>query len=123
MTGQIQRLRARHIEVDAVQILLGRTTKNDILAVCPHANVGVPALPGGANDPSSTDLRWVVIPTASGPAEAGHGDWIVRVPLWYRLLGFRPIAEELVHTPDEFRVMSPEELHGWFEPIEGAQRG
>lgn len=123
MTAQIQRFRARPIEVDAVQILLGKTTKADILAVCPRANVGVPALPSGGDNPSSTDLRWVVIPTASGPTEAGHGDWIVRVPSEYRLLGFRPIAEEPVHTPDEFRVMSLEDLHGWFEPIEGEQHG
>ncbi|KMV17632.1 hypothetical protein ACT17_15240 [Mycolicibacterium conceptionense] len=123
MTAQIQRFRARPIEVDAVQVLQGRTTKADILAVCPQANVGVPALPGGADDPSSTDLRWVVIPTASGPVEAGHGDFIVRVPSEHRLLAFRPIAWELVHTPEKFRVMSSAEFHGWFEPIEGEQRG
>lgn len=103
-----------------MQVLPGRTTKADILAVCPHANVGVPALPGGADDPSSSDLRWVVIPTADGPVEAGTGDWIVRAAAAeHRLWGFRPISEELVRTPGEFRVMSPEDFRGWFESVEG----
>lgn len=100
-----KRFRARRMEVDAVQVIVGRTTKRAILELCPDANVGVPAISGDLNNPNleSTDLRWVVITCSDGPVEARDTDWIVKMPGMCRL-------------------MTPEEFETCFEPIDGARR-
>lgn len=77
------RFRARPTEVDALRIVLGVTTKADILALCPDANVGVP---GHFDNHATTDLRWVVIFTSGGSVEAHDGDWIVSGPGGYEVL-------------------------------------
>ena len=77
------RFRARAVDVDAVRVVLGVTTKADILALCPSANVGV----GGCTDnPDSADLRWVIVATSTGPVPALDGDWIVALSAGFEVL-------------------------------------
>lgn len=74
------RYRLKPLEVQALQVLVGRTSKREILAFCAGANVGVPYDPETGED--STDLRWVVLPGGVGSAD-GHvcdTEWIVRLP-------------------------------------------
>lgn len=58
-------------EVTALRIVIGKTTKSDILFVCPTANVG-------AHENDETDLRWVVVDHLGYHAEVRQGEWIVR---------------------------------------------
>lgn len=58
-------------EVTAIRIVLGRTTKSDILSVCPTANVG-------AAEGDDTDLRWIIVDHLDYYAEAHEGEWIIR---------------------------------------------
>jgi len=89
----VQRLRCIAHEADALQVIVGATSKADILSLCAQANVGVPGI---ADNHASTDLRWVVIPTPSGPVELRDGDWIVR-------------------AAGRYLVMPTNELWTWFE--------
>ncbi|QWS68187.1 hypothetical protein SEA_VANLEE_70 [Gordonia phage VanLee] len=57
------------LEVAAVRVTLGVTTAEDILGVCPDANIG--QVVGGP----LTDLRWIVLPDGT---EVRDGEWIVR---------------------------------------------
>lgn len=76
MSAERGRFMARELEADALRVVVGTTTKADILALCPTANVGI----GGAvDDPTSTDLRWVLVTTSTGPVPVLDGDWIVAV--------------------------------------------
>lgn len=56
-------------EVDALQIVTGVTTKDQILEMDPKANVG--AVVG-----NPLDIRWVVL--SNGQVMESFGDWIVR---------------------------------------------
>lgn len=100
MSTQLKRFRARHIEIDALQVVLGVTTKAAILAVCPSEDVGVPTNGADLENTASTDLRWATVPGISGPLEVHDGDWIA-------------------HTPHETRVLTSPEIATWFEPING----
>lgn len=46
-------------QVEALQFILDETTKAEILAFCPGANVGLPE-----GDAAGTDIRWLIIPSA-----------------------------------------------------------
>ena len=101
-TGRTARFRALPVEVDALRVVLGVTSKDDILALCPSANVGVPVVGHGED---KRDLRWIFIDTGAGPVPAGHGDWIVSTPAGFEVL-----------TDDRFRsrfcaVTDGEDVH------------
>lgn len=82
-TAAAGRFRARAVDVDAVRVVLGVTTKADVLALCPSANVGV----GGCTDnPDSTDLRWAIVATSTGPVPVLDGDWIVALSTGFEVL-------------------------------------
>ena len=82
-TAVAGRFRARAVDVDAVRVVLGTTTKADILALCPSANVGV----GGCTEnPDSTDLRWAIVATSTGPVPVLDGDWIVALFTGFEVL-------------------------------------
>lgn len=80
------RFRALPVDVDALQIVLGVTTKSDILALCPTANVGVPET---ANSTDERDLRWIVVETSGDLVEVNHGDWIVAIDGGFEVLSDR----------------------------------
>lgn len=61
----------RQVPVHAMRFVLGVTTKAEILAFCPGANVGAPL-------EEERDIRWVLLPTA-GHEHIVDGDWIVRL--------------------------------------------
>ena len=96
-TAAVGRFRARAVDVDALHVVLGVTTKADILALCPSANVGV----GGCTDDlDSTDLRWVIVATSTGPVPVLDGDWIVALSPGFEVLSnarfrerFAPLAD------------------------------
>lgn len=88
------RFRALPVEVDALRVALGTTTKADILMLCPSANVGVPG-----NDTQGIDLRWVVLPDGD---EVGDGDWVVS-------------------TPTGFEVLGDEQFRARFVPVDGSR--
>lgn len=67
------RYRKKPIEVDAVQFILGESTKAEMLAFVPEANIGAPGL-----DFNTTDVRWFVIPTLEGDMHVSPDDWIIR---------------------------------------------
>ncbi|WP_237082193.1 hypothetical protein [Mycobacteroides abscessus] len=98
MSTPIKHFRARTFSVEAVQIVLGSTTKGDILGLCPLANIGVPvtARDGASAELSSTDLRWVQIPGVDGPLDARDRDWVVK-------------------ADDEYLVIPPRRFTAWFE--------
>lgn len=77
------RYRLKPLEVQALQVLVGRTRRREILELCPGANVGVSvSYSPGIDKDDSTDLRWVVLPGGVGSAD-GHvcdTEWIVRLP-------------------------------------------
>lgn len=64
----------RRREVQAMRVLLGITTKDEILKFCPKANVGY------ANN-NIKDIRWVLVPhNGTLIDEMQHdGDWIIEV--------------------------------------------
>jgi hypothetical protein len=69
----VKRHRPRDIVVHAMQLMLGTTTKQQILNFCPDANVGAIG-----PSPDSVDLRWVMIPTHDGMLDAIDGDYIIK---------------------------------------------
>ena len=64
-----------------MRIILGTTTRSEILAFCPTANVGIPwtadLKPG-----DEKDIRWAAVPSPTGPASEmlTDGDWLVELP-------------------------------------------
>ncbi len=62
-------------KVKALQIVLGTTTKREILDFCPGANVGTP---GATEEESldSADLRWLYL--SNGLEEVYDSDYIVK---------------------------------------------
>ena len=68
------RYRRRAVEVEALHIVERETSKADILAFCPEANIGTPY-------GDDYDLRWIVVPTGeNSSAHLAYGDVIVRYP-------------------------------------------
>jgi hypothetical protein len=68
--------------VTALRVLLGTTSKDEIQAFCPKANVGY-----AAGDP--LDIRWVFVPHTGSLRDEmrNDGDWIVqRAPGQYFIL-------------------------------------
>ena len=61
----------RQVPVHAMKFTLGVTTKSEILAFCPGANVGAPL-------EEERDIRWILLPTAVREYVV-DGDWIVRL--------------------------------------------
>ena len=70
----VQTYQARPVRVQALQIVLGDTTRTEILALCPAANVGVLCADGKDDE---KDIRWVVVP---GGEMTADGDWLVAFP-------------------------------------------
>lgn len=71
--------RPRNARVRAMRIIIGETTKPQILDFAPEANVGVSVRNGIDKE---TDIRWVVVSNGldSEPAEMQeNGDWLVRL--------------------------------------------
>ena len=66
-----RRYRKKPVEVLALKFEVGRTSKGDILAFCPEANVGTPPR-------APFDIRWIVIETLEGAMEVSDGDFIIR---------------------------------------------
>ncbi|MFD6400718.1 hypothetical protein [Nocardia sp. NPDC060249] len=64
--------RARPATVEAVQFIHGASTRTDMLAFCPKANIGSPW-----EDTDDTDIRWFFVP-CRGDGEVRDGDWILR---------------------------------------------
>lgn len=66
-------------EVTALRVLLGTTTRGEIKAFCPSANVGYVAHKGVDID-AETDIRWVVVPHNGSLTDelSNDGDWIVQ---------------------------------------------
>lgn len=98
MSTPIKHFQTRIFSVEAVQIVLGTTTKGDILRLCPLANVGVPVTVRDdlSAELSSTDLRWVLIPGIDGLIQAKDLDWVVK-------------------ADDEYLVIPPRRFTAWFE--------
>lgn len=68
--------RPRNAKVRAMRIILGVTTRPQIVEFCPTANVGIPD-----GDKEEKDIRWVSINNGPGiPANMDEdGDWLVRL--------------------------------------------
>jgi hypothetical protein len=62
--------RKRPVVIKAKQFILGVTSKADMLAFCPVANIGAPI-------EDDTDIRWFVIPTLEGNHNAKDRDYII----------------------------------------------
>lgn len=73
--------RIQHVQ--AIRFIPGVTSKTDLLAVCPGANVGVP-VDEERNPIDDRDIRWITVPDgttmASGAQPMTAGDWLVRIP-------------------------------------------
>lgn len=65
----------------AMRVLIGTTTRDEIHAFCPKANVGY-----ANNDP--TDLRWVIVPHNGGLRDemSSDGDWIIEVAVGHWII-------------------------------------
>lgn len=72
-----KRYRKKPVVIDAMEFELGVTTKGEILAFCPVANIGVRLLPDQSVD-DSADIHWFVIPTLEGDHNVSDGDYIIR---------------------------------------------
>jgi hypothetical protein len=77
---EVRKLRTKPRRVEALQIRLGETTRNEILEFCPRANVGVGSRhtsQGPVRD--EADLRWIQV--ATGPwgrfEDVADGEWII----------------------------------------------
>lgn len=94
------RYRIRPATVEAIQFRLGTSTKAEMLAFCPEANIGVPWLDDDNDD--TTDIRWFIVP-CRGSGEVRPNDWILR-------------ASDGVYTvlrDDHFnRLYEPEDTNG-----------
>lgn len=93
---EIRTYHTRPREVRALRIKLGYTSRTDILALCPDANIGVSQRPDGTLE--EKDIRWVVLP--SGEAMEDDGDWVVWVSDSER--GWRIISDEEFRTEYEY---------------------
>jgi hypothetical protein len=70
----------RQRPLKAMRVLLGATTKTDILTFCPRANVGVSTkLDAGGFLDNERDIRWVMVPHNGELWDRlnNDGDWIV----------------------------------------------
>lgn len=66
--SKAQKYITRPVTVEALQFVLGETTKGDILEFCPTANVGVDG-----------DVRWVEVDTGTEVLRLGDTNWLVKV--------------------------------------------
>lgn len=91
--------RPRNAKVRAMRIILGVTTRTQILEFCPSANVGCGAEGGVADE---KDIRWVSINNGPGiPANMDEdGDWLV------------------LHSSGRYEFLSDTEFHAEYEPDE-----
>lgn len=92
--------RPRNAKVRAMRIIIGETTKSQILEFCPGANVGVP---WRADLTDSADIRWVLVSNGidSKPAEMKqNGDWLVQL------------------ASGRYEMLSDTEFHTEYEPDE-----
>lgn len=66
----------------AMRVLIGTTTRGEILVFCPRARVGVGSSVGATEemDNTSTDIRWVQVPHNGNlwDVMTNDGDWIVQ---------------------------------------------
>lgn len=62
--------RKKPVEIAAKQFILGTSTKAEMLAFCPVANIG-------AHTDNDKDIRWFVIPTLEGDMEVRHLDYVI----------------------------------------------
>ncbi|WP_043654583.1 hypothetical protein [Nocardia thailandica] len=62
----------RPATVEAIHFRLGTSTKADLLAFCPDANIGAP-------NEDDTDIRWFII-GGPGGGEVQPNNWILRTP-------------------------------------------
>lgn len=65
----IQRYRKKPVVIEAMRYLHGITTKEEILAFCPTANVGAT---------EAGEIHWFSIPTLEGDMHVGPGDYIIK---------------------------------------------
>lgn len=78
-----ERFRRRELAVDALQIVIGTTTRREILEFCPDANVGVALTDDEAFDMGSTDIYWISLPFTQSRYSGNirnivDGDWILK---------------------------------------------
>lgn len=69
--AEAKQYRKKPVVIEAVQFVLGTSTKTEMLAFCPTANIGAP-------DNNDTDIRWFEIPTLEGDMYVSDGDWVIR---------------------------------------------
>lgn len=72
---RVLEFQARNPKVRAMRIILGTTTKSQIMEFCPTANVGVKM---NGDTPDDTDIRWLVAP--GGDSLTEDGEWLVHRP-------------------------------------------
>lgn len=74
--------RIRNPKVRAMRIILGETTRTQILEFCPTANVGCGTRDGSSDDINEKDIRWVYVSDdVNGSGELGEdGEWLVQLP-------------------------------------------
>jgi hypothetical protein len=89
VTEGVEEYKARPLIVEAMQVNIGTTTRQQIKAFCPHANVG-------ATD--EVDVRWCYIVRKDGVSVEvrNSGDWIVKSYGDYRILTDEEFNERYV---------------------------
>lgn len=76
----VKRYRPLNVVVEALRIVEGETTKGDILAFCPDANVGATVTEDDPSGLASTDLYWIELPPDDDGTSwcAREGDYVVK---------------------------------------------
>lgn len=79
---EIRKYNTRAAQVSAMRILIGTTSRPEIIAFAPEANVGVLS-----TDMTQTDIRWVQVPGEGNSQEMRNdGDWLVKTERGYYLI-------------------------------------
>lgn len=95
--------RPRNARVRAMRIIIGETTRKQILDFAPQANVGVPMSFAVDENVDYTDIRWLVVSNGLNhePAEMRqNGDWLVQL------------------ASGRYEMLSDAEFHAEYEPDE-----
>lgn len=79
MVSRVLDFRIRNPKVRAMRIILGETTRTQILEFCPHADVGVRYRDGVADE---KDIRWLYVTDDEGDTEelSADGEWLIQLP-------------------------------------------
>lgn len=85
----------RHQYVRAMRIILGETTRSQVLGLCPLANIGVLYV---GRKPVETDIRWAHLP--DGSELSRDGDWLVEI------------------APGKFSFIADTDFHNQYESAE-----